>query len=155
MLLGSILIFTGCGKHEARGTALGTGAGAGLGYAVGGSTGALVGAAVGGVFGNAAGVDADNDVADEQVERRATQRQLAYEKSKPKTVVVNVTHPPKGQWCTTCYKNVQLSGARRCPDCGDALVHDKICGLCGASFSPRSAYRYCPYCPQRSRLEYR
>ncbi len=161
LFMGSLLIFSGCGKHEARSGAVGAVAGGAIGNMVTGGRskglGTLLGAAIGGLFGSEMGKDADGEVADEKAERRSKEQQLAYERSRPKSVVV--VHTTKsschGQWCSSCYKTVNLGGARRCPDCGDVLVYEKFCDLCHESFSPRSTYRYCPYCPQRIRLAWR
>lgn len=158
-LLITTLIFSGCGKHEARSGAVGAIAGGAIGnIATGGRSkgvGTLAGAALGGLIGSCIGQDADEEVNQERMERRAKEQQLAYERSKPKVVVVHHTPKYQGSYCSTCYKNVALSGARRCPDCGDVLVYEKFCDLCHESFNPRSEYRYCPYCPQRVRLAYR
>ncbi len=161
-LIPLLTIFTGCGKHEARSGAVGAVAGGALGNIITGGKskgfGTLVGAALGGILGSEMGRDADGEVADERAERHSKEQQLAYERSKPKSVVVVHTTPaPRhtGNWCSTCYKTVNISGARRCGDCGDVLVYEKFCDYCHEGFSPRSEYRYCPYCPQRSRLVWR
>ena len=125
-LIITTIFFAGCGKHEARSGAVGAVAGGAIGNMVTGGKskgfGTLVGAALGGIFGSEMGREADEEVADEKAERRSKEQQLAYERSKPKSVVV-VHHTPKptphGQWCSTCYKQVGINGAHRCPDCGD------------------------------------
>lgn len=160
ILVGSVFLFSGCGKHEARSGAVGAVAGGAIGNMVTGGQskgfGTLVGAAIGGILGSEMGRSADEEVADEKAERRSKEIQLAHERSKPKTVVVVHEAPrPHGTWCTSCYKTVALAGARRCTDCGDVLVYEKYCDYCHESFSPRSDVRYCPYCPHRSRLVWR
>ncbi len=161
-LIPSLAIFIGCGKHEARHGAVGAVAGGAIGNIVTGGRskgfGTLMGAALGSIIGSEMGRDADDEVADERAERRAKEQQLAHERSKPKSVViVHAVSETKraGTWCTTCYKTISINGARRCTDCGDVLVYEKFCDYCHEGFSPRSEYRYCPYCPQRSRLVWR
>lgn len=144
-ILFMVLIFSGCGKHEERGAVGGVITGGAIGNVVTGGKskglGTLVGATLGGIIGSEMGRDTDEEIAEEKAGRA-------------KVVIVR-SNPQPGTWCISCHRNVTISGARRCPDCGDILVHDKICSICRETFSPRSSTRYCPYCPERSKLVWR
>lgn len=160
-ILGLVIsLFSGCGKHETTNGAVGAVAGGALGNLVTGGKskgfGTLMGAALGGIIGSEVGRNADEEIAEERADRRMTEIQLSREKNKHKKVIVVQTTPRmQGTWCSQCSRSVSIEQAKRCPDCGDMLVCEKFCDYCHESFGASSAYRYCPYCPQRSRLVWR
>lgn len=154
----SLLTMCGCGKNETAGSLVGGGAGAAIGAAVSGShnsgTGALIGGLAGTLLGSTIGRAADDDERDEETvrEREHQARIRAQQEARHRHEVAQVQAENRvlkqtlDRWCINCNRHCTLVGANSCPSCGGQLIHEKVCHMCAAVFSPKSGYRYCPYC---------
>jgi hypothetical protein len=56
------------------------------------------------------------------------------------------------RWCENCRCQCTILGAQSCPDCGATLIREKFCNHCASTFSPRTGYKYCPYCKDKIHL---
>ena len=148
--VGSLLIFSGCGRQQASGGTFGAATGALIGAAVSGrhdqGAGAVIGGLVGAMAGSAVGQAADeeeteihNAVVDMHHRQKVAQ---LYEENRRL----------RDKWCVNCGNHVTLEGAKSCPQCGGELIREKVCSTCSTLFSPRTGYRFCPYCRQQTRL---
>ncbi|QQR48811.1 glycine zipper 2TM domain-containing protein [bacterium] len=159
--LALLVILVSCGKHEASTGAFGAVSGAMIGNAVSGrnskGAGTLVGAALGNLLGREVGKSADQDEKDHKIERRVVAQEQRLREAQLERVRLEneLLKRQVKNWCAYCCKRVTLSGANRCPDCGDRLVREKCCERCAGVFEAHSRYRYCPYCPERVLLSYR
>lgn len=158
MLISLSLLFSACGRHETAGGTFGTAAGAIIGSSVAGrndkTTGAVLGGIIGNMIGGSAGRAADQEEADEQ----RYHRRLIRERERQITLreaELQRTRNGLDRWCMSCYRQNNIAGAQRCPSCGDGLIREKYCNGCLTTFTPTSAYRYCPYCRERRALVYR
>jgi len=139
-----LVLTSGCGKNEAAGSVVGTGAGAIIGASVAGrnsqGAGALIGGLIGNIVGGGIGRSADSDERDEKNARRdARHRQavaMAHEENRRL----------REKWCCNCSCQVNMEGARSCPRCGYELIREKFCTSCRTLFSPKTGYKFCPYC---------
>lgn len=159
-----LCLLTSCGKHEAASGAVGTASGAALGASLAGKrdkgTGALLGALVGNYVGRRIGKSADKAEEDEErlyQERRHCQDQRECVQRFQDLLKKKIEDYQKElkKWCVGCRHHVTIAGARRCPDCGDGLIREKVCDRCHARFKPNVNFRYCPYCTRRVLLSYR
>jgi predicted RNA-binding Zn-ribbon protein involved in translation (DUF1610 family)/preprotein translocase subunit SecG len=146
------VFLSSCGKHESTGTVFGAATGALAGAAVSNKkergTGTLIGALVGTCLGSAIGRAADEEENDE--ERQIAQNKIASLKEENREL-----HQNQIRWCSHCGRQFDLLGAHICPDCGGELIREKYCKECHTHFTPRSGYRYCPYCTDRVQLSCR
>jgi len=135
---------SGCGKHEAAGSAVGTGAGALIGASVAGrhsqGTGALIGGLIGNIVGGTVGRSADNEEREEKTARRNANYRQAIAQAHEENRRL------RQKWCCNCSCQVNMEGARSCPRCGHELIREKFCTSCRTVFSPKTGYRFCPYC---------
>jgi len=147
-----LVVFIGCGKHEAETGAVGTATGAIVGAAVSGKkdkgTGATVGAFIGNVIGRAIGRQADI----QEGEKALTRGEIRHLRAKNRRLRRNKRSE---KWCFYCSRKVCLTGANSCPYCGHELMIEKYCRGCDSIFNPESSYKYCPYCTTRVRLSCR
>ena len=158
LLLGMVVTFAGCGKHEASGGAMGATAGAIIGSGLSDrhnrTTGAVLGGIIGNMIGGSVGRAADQEEAEERQHevrvRRERERELALREAEARRVQAGLD-----RWCLSCHRQNAIAGAYRCPSCGDPLIREKYCDGCLTAFSPTSVYRYCPYCHEKRRLLYR
>lgn len=145
-----LVFLPGCGRQQAVGGTFGAATGALIGTAVTGrhdqGTGALVGGLVGALAGGAVGQAADEEEADRRqiaIEIHHRQREAELQEENRRL---------RDKWCVQCGNHVCIENARSCPQCGGRLIHEKVCRLCSTHFSPRTGYRYCPYCSDQTPL---
>lgn len=147
--IGSLLLFTSCGKHETAGGTVGAATGAVMGSAVAGKkskgTGALLGALIGNYIGREAGRSED-----EKEQRKEQTEKLDKLRADNKALQQQLI-----KWCPHCNQRVKITSAQTCPDCGDHLIHEKYCHRCKTVFTPETTYRYCPYCSVKVALDSR
>lgn len=145
-----LFVLAGCGRQQATGSTFGAATGALLGAAVSGhhsqGTGALIGGLAGAMVGGSIGQAADDEEAEEHkaivtMHHRQHVAQLEEENRRL-----------RDKWCVRCGNHVTLEGAKSCPQCGGELIREKYCPTCTTLFSPRTGYRFCPYCKQQTRL---
>lgn len=145
-----LAIFSGCGKNQATGGTFGAATGAILGAAVAGphdtGTGVAIGALAGSLLGSSVGQSADEEEAEQQTavrEMHHRQREARLEEENRRL---------RDKWCVGCGNHVTLEGAKSCPQCGGELIREKYCKSCTTQFSPRTGYKFCPYCKQQTPL---
>lgn len=147
------LFLTGCGKNEATGGTFGAATGALAGAALSGKKsrgeGTLIGALVGTCLGSAIGRSADED---EEKEERHHEHMVAQAQI---NALEAERHALNQKWCSRCNRQFDLVDAHTCPDCGGDLIREKYCKECATKFSPRSGYKFCPYCRDRNLLSCR
>jgi hypothetical protein len=155
--IATALLLSSCGKDETTGTVIGAGAGTAIGAAVGNNaTGAAIGGLAGALLGSTLGRASDDE--DREVQSEMRERAHAREKAIQNHKINNLEHENrklKQKWCSKCSRQVTLTQATSCPSCGGALIHERYCRECLATFSPSSGYRYCPYCPPGTALRAR
>lgn len=139
-----LVLTSGCGKNEAAGSVVGTGAGAIIGASVAGrnsqGAGALIGGLIGNIVGGGIGRSADADERDEKDARRDARNRQAIAQAHEENRRL------REKWCCNCSCLVTMEGARSCPRCGHELIREKFCTSCRTIFSPKTGYRFCPYC---------
>ncbi|MFH1643714.1 MAG: glycine zipper 2TM domain-containing protein [bacterium] len=155
-----VLTFFGCGKHEATGGAVGAASGAVVGEALSGDKskggGTLLGAVIGNYIGRKIGRSEDRKVLRpldklEAQDDRTQREEMQNLKEENRYLRKNLK-----KWCDNCHRNVSIAGANNCPYCGNHLIREKFCKICGTTFNPESNYRYCPYCSKENvHLSYR
>ena len=124
-ILSTLLIISGCGKHENSMGTVGTISGAAIGSTVSNKenkgTGVIVGGLVGNYLGRSIGKEIDQG-----------------KKQINKLNVENEKLPQK--WCLQCKKQIDLSSANNCPFCGNNLAYEKFCKKCNSYYPPN---KYC------------
>ena len=156
--IAGLTLTCGCGKNESAGTVVGGATGAIIGAAVSGGhnqgTGALIGGLAGSLLGSTAGRAADDEDREEEhaVEREHQSRLRAHQEACHSHEIAHIQAENRilkqtiVRWCASCNREINLVGANSCPACGGQLIHERFCKMCATTFSPKSGYRYCPYC---------
>lgn len=145
----TVLLTSGCGKHETTGGTVGAATGAAIGAAVSGrhskGEGAIIGGLIGNIVGRSAGQAEDRKETREEHEKEVQSLQRQNHNLRRQLT----------KWCDVCGKQVRITGAQSCPDCGGPLIQEKFCERCRQAFSPDTGYKYCPYCSVKARLQSR
>jgi len=144
------MFLPGCGRQQSAGGTFGAATGALIGSAVTGhhdhAAGAVIGGLVGALAGSAVGQAADEEEAEQHnalVDMQHRQRVAELQEENRRL---------RDKWCVCCGNHVTLEGAKSCPQCGGRLIREKHCRTCSTQFSPRTGYRYCPYCSDQTPL---